>query len=139
MISSLKSSRSREKRSVIKEESEAQKLIQDECGEGLQDVTKYLMLVGKVLMNLEVKLGRLEAANEKLIEAFDQNEDSDGAEQFQAVLDEEADFIDGVLTRISELKIVKQEVERKRRELSRRRLKAMCQAVMHQRALVTYK
>ena len=90
MISSLKSSRSREKKSVIEEESEAQKLIQDKCGEGLQDVTKYLMLVGKVLMNLEVKLGRLEAANKKLIEEFDQNEDSDGVEQFQAVLDEEA-------------------------------------------------
>ena len=58
---------------------------------------------------------RIEAANKKLMEMF--NKDTEGAEQFQAVLDEEADFIDGILTRISELNIVIQEVERKRNEL----------------------
>ena len=36
---------------------------------------------------------------------------------FQTVLDEEAEFIDGILTKISELKIIKVEVERKRKEL----------------------
>ena len=77
MISSLKDARTREKRALIKEESEAQKLMQEECSEGLQSILKYLMLVGKVLMNLEVKLGRLETANEKLIDAYEQNEDSE--------------------------------------------------------------
>ena len=47
-------------------------------------------------------------------DAFEQSEDVEGAEQFQAVLDEEADFIDGILTRILELKIVKGEVKCKR-------------------------
>jgi len=32
---------------------------------------------------------------------FKQSEDVEGTEQFQTVLDEEAEFIDGVLTRIS--------------------------------------
>ena len=40
---------------------------------------KYLMLVGKVLMNLEVKLGWLEAANKKLNNAFEQSKDTEGA------------------------------------------------------------
>ena len=37
------------------------------------------MSVGKVLMNLEVKLGQLGSANEKLIEAYGQSEDQEGA------------------------------------------------------------
>ena len=37
------------------------------------------MGVGKVLLNLEVKLPRLEAANEKLIDAFEQNKAAEGA------------------------------------------------------------
>ena len=116
MVSSLKSARTREIKALIKEETEAQRLLQAECSDGLQSILKYLMSVGKVLMNLEVKLGRLEAANEKLIEAYEQSKDQAGAENFQNILDEEADLIDGVLTRISELKILKGEVERRRNE-----------------------
>lgn len=67
MVSSLKSSHTREKKALIKEETKAQKLLQVECGDDLQSILKYLMSVGKVLMNLEVKLGQLESANKKLI------------------------------------------------------------------------
>ena len=119
MVSSLKSSRTREKKTLIREETEAQKLLQAECGDGLQETLKYLMSVGKVLMNLETKLGRLELANEKLSEAYEQNEDQEGAVQFQSTLDEEAELIDGVLSRISELKILKGELERKRNEIEK--------------------
>ena len=62
-------------------------------------------------MNLEVKLGVSE--QKKLVDMFKQSEDVEGAEQYQTVLDEEAEFIDGVLTRISELKILKGKVEQK--------------------------
>ena len=79
------------------------------------------MSVGKVLINLEVKLGRLESANEKLIEAYEQSKDQEGSEQFQNILDEEAELIGSVLTRISELKILKGEVERKRSEMEKAR------------------
>ena len=68
-------------------------------------------------MNLEVKLGWLEAANKKLNNAFEQSKDTEGANQFQVVLDEEAEFINNVLTKISELKVIKVEVEQKRNEL----------------------
>ena len=117
MISSLKSACSHKKRALVKEESDAQKLIQEDCGESLQDTLKCLMLVRKVLMNLEVKLGWLEAANKKLNDAFEQSKDTEGANSFQVVLDEEAEFIDGILTKIPELKVIKVELERKRNEL----------------------
>ena len=68
-------------------------------------------------MNLEVKLGRLKAANKKLNNAFEQSKDTESANSFQVVLDEEAEFINGVLTKISELKVIKVEVEQKRNEL----------------------
>jgi len=115
MISSLKSACTHEKKVLIKEESGAQKLIQADLGDSL--LLKYLMSVGKVLMNLEVKLGQLESTNQKLVDKFEQSEDAEGAEHFQTVLDEESEFIDGVLTRKSELKILKGEVERKRTKL----------------------
>ena len=55
-------------------------MIKQERGDGLPNVLKYLMLVAKVLINLKVKLGRLEAANKKLVGAFKQSEDAEGAE-----------------------------------------------------------
>ena len=110
----MKSSRTREKRALIKEEAEAQKLMQADVDDDLPKVVKSLMLVGKVLMNLDAKLSRLESANERVIEALEQNDDTEGSEQFQKVLDEEAELIDDVVSRISELKILKGELERKR-------------------------
>ena len=68
-------------------------------------------------MNLEVKLGWLESANKKLIEAYEQSEDLEGAERFQNILNEETELIDSVLTRISKLKIMKGEAEWKHSEI----------------------
>ena len=116
MISSLKSSRTREKRALIKEEAEAQKLLQEQHNT-VENVSRLHMAVGKVLLSLEVKLSRLESANKKLTDAFEQSNDMEGAEQFQQVLDEEADLIDSVLTKTSELKVLKDELERIRKEL----------------------
>jgi len=117
-ISSLKSSRTREKRALIKEEGEAQKLLQETHNNNIENVLRLHMAVGKVLLNLELKLSRLESANEKVVDAYEQNNDTEGAEQFQKALDEEADLIDDVLTRTSELKVLRDELERKRKELS---------------------
>ena len=62
IISTLKSSRTRERRVLVKEETEAQKLLQENYSNNLEDVTRLHMVVGKVLLNLEVKLPRLESA-----------------------------------------------------------------------------
>ena len=43
---------------------------------------------------------------------FEQNKDSDGAKQFQQALDEDVVLIDSVFTKISELKVLKAELER---------------------------
>ena len=63
------------------------------------------MAVGKVLLNLEVKLLRLEVANDKLINAYEQNNDTERAEQFQQLLDEDSELIDNILTKTSKLNV----------------------------------
>ena len=50
-------------------------------------------------------------ANDKLAEAYEQNEDTDGAEQFQTTLDEDSELVDGIIDKMSQLKILKEELE----------------------------
>ena len=69
---------------------------------------------------METKLTRLEATNEKLVEAYDQGTDTEAAVQFQNVLDEDTDFTEGIIDKISQLKVLKEEVEKKRREMEAR-------------------
>ena len=107
IISSLKSSRTREKKSLLKEETEAQELLQKE-NDDTQEIGQFLMLVGKVLLNLETKLARLEATNEKLMEAYDQGNDAEAAEQFQNVLDEDTELTKVIIDKISQLKVFKE-------------------------------
>jgi len=117
IISGLKSSHTREKKSLLKEESEAQELLQRELNDDTREIGQFLLLVGKVLLNLETKLARLEATNEKLVEAYDQSSDTKAAEQFQKVLDEDLDFTEGIIDKISELKVLKEEAEKKWKEI----------------------
>ena len=48
--------------------------------------------------------------------AFGQGEDTEAAEQFQTTLDEESELIDNTITKISWLKLMKEELERRRRD-----------------------
>lgn len=57
---------------------------------------------------------RLESANKKLIEAYKHDEDTDSLEQFQITLNGENEFI---YSKISELKILKGEMEKRCRDL----------------------
>ena len=79
-------------------------------------------------MNLETKLARLEVANDKLVDAYEQSEEVKAAEQFQTALNEETEFTDGILDRISQLKILRETVERKKGEADASR----CQSVEQQ-------
>ena len=65
ILSSLKSSRTREKKALIKEEAEAQKLLQEKPSNNLEDMTHLQLAIGKVLLNLEAKFSRVESANDK--------------------------------------------------------------------------
>ena len=116
-VSTLKNSRAREKRALIKEEAEAQKLLQEHHSNNLEDVIRLHLATGKILLNLETKLSRVESANEKIIEACDSNNDTTSAEQFQRELDEDAELMDAVLSKTSELKMMKEELERVRKNL----------------------
>lgn len=115
-ISSLKSGRTREKESLSKEQTEAQKLLQKDLNDDPRELEQFLMQVGKVILNLETKLSRFEATNKKLVEVYEQSSDTEAAEQFQSVLDGDADFIEGIIDKISELKVLKEAVEKKCKE-----------------------
>ena len=66
-----------------------------------RDMLKLTLSTGKVLLNLETKLTRLETANDKLAEAYEQAGETEAAEQFQTTLDEESELIDDTITKIS--------------------------------------
>ena len=72
---------------------------------------KLTLSIGKVLLNLETKFTRLETANDKLAEAYKQAGETEVAEQFQTTLDEESELIDDTITKISRLKLLKEELE----------------------------
>ena len=115
--SSLKGARTREKKLLLKEESEAGKILLTNYNtDDATEVGHHLLVVGKVLVSLETKLARLESANDNLIEAYEQSNDNKGAEQFQRVLDEECDLLGSIIDKISQLKVLKEELERRRRE-----------------------
>ena len=116
VISSLKSNRTREKKALLKEETEAKKVLQTPCTSDPVEAERLLMSVGKITLNLEKKLSRLEIASEKLAEAYGQSEDAVAAEQFQTILDEDSELVDGIIDKISQLKILKEELERKCKE-----------------------
>ena len=82
----------------------------------MTEVWRHLLVIEKVLLNLETKLSRLESTNDKLIEASEQNNEREGAQQFQSVLDEENEVIYGILDKVSQLKVLKRELKQRRRE-----------------------
>ena len=116
-ISTLKSSRTREKRALVKENTEAGTLLQAELSDNLPEMLKLNLSIGKVLLNLQTKLARLETANDKLVEALEQTEDTAASEQFQSTLDEESEMIDDCISKISQLKVMKEGTEKRRKEL----------------------
>ena len=59
---------------------EAQRILQTEFGKNQKEIRRRLLTIGKILLKLETKLSRLELANEKLIEVFEQNNDVEGVE-----------------------------------------------------------
>ena len=115
--SALKSNRTRAKNALVREDTEANELLLRDWSRGEpQELERFYHSIRKVLLNLETKLARLESANDKLADAYEQNEETQAAEQFQTTLNEESEFTDGVLDKISQLKILLETVERKRGE-----------------------
>jgi len=110
-LSTLKSKRTRAKNALSREEQEANELLQQEMSEiNEQQILKYSLSIGKSILNLETRLTRLEEANDNLMDAL---EEEDASTEFQSTLDQDSEFID----KVSQLKVLKEEVERKRREL----------------------
>lgn len=130
-IATLKSTRTREKKSLIKEKTEVSKVLQADWTDNPQELLKLSLSVGQTL-NLETKLTRLEAANDKLVEALEQAEDDKAMQQFQTTLDEESELTDDTISKISQLKVMKEEVERKCKEIQDRDLENRASRVQEQ-------
>ena len=56
-------------------------------------------------------------ANDKLADAYEAGGDNESARQLEAMLDEDSEFIDNIIGKVSQLRSMKEELERKRREL----------------------
>ena len=81
IISTLKSTHTRERRALIKEETEAQKLLQENCSNTLEDVSSMYMTVEKVhVITPGGKIIMAWIGKWKFTDVFEQNNDSEGAE-----------------------------------------------------------
>ena len=116
-LSTLKSNRTRAKNTLAREEGEANELLQQEWRENNeQQIVRFCLTIGKVILNLETKLARLEVANDRLMDAYDSGNDSEAATEFHTTLEEDSELMDNIISKISQLKTLKEEVERKRKE-----------------------
>ena len=107
-LSTLKSNRTRAKNALTREEQEANELLQQEwISSSEQEIVKFFLMIGKAILNLETKLSRFEAANEKLMDAIEAESNSEAATEFQATLDEDSELIDNIINRVSQLKTLK--------------------------------
>ena len=71
-LSTLKSNRTRAKNALAREEGEANELLQQDWSDSNeQQIVKFCLIIGKVILNLETQLSRLEVTNDKLGEAYD--------------------------------------------------------------------
>ena len=73
------------KKIATKKEIKAEKILRTSFTSDMMEIMHHLLVIRKVLLGLETKLARLENANDNLIEAFEQNNHNEGAEQFQEV------------------------------------------------------
>ena len=118
-LSTLKGNRTRAKTALVRQEAEANELLQrDTTDADEHQINQLCLLVGKVTLNLETKLTRLEVANDKLADAYEAAGNTESARQFETVLEEDGEFIDNIIGRVSQLRTLKEELERKRRELA---------------------
>ena len=78
---------------------------------------KLSLSTSKVLLSLETKLAKLKTANDKFAEALEQEENMEAVEQFQTTLDEESKLNKDTIGKISQLKILKEEIEKKCKDL----------------------
>ena len=72
-LSTLKSNRTRVRNALVKEEQEVNELLQQEVsGINEQQIMKYSLSIGKSILSLETKLRQLETANDKLMDAYEE-------------------------------------------------------------------
>ena len=117
-LSTLKENFTRARTALVRQETEANELIQQDFGDiDEHRVVQLILSVGKTKLNLETKLKRLETANEKLGDAYEAGGNTESAKQFESVLEEDGELIDNIIGKVSQLKPLKEELKRQIRDL----------------------
>jgi len=86
---------------LAKEGTETNSLLQRELTELTEEreIDRYLLFIGKVILNIETKFEHLEAANKKLADVLEQSENT-SSKDFQATLCEDAEFTDSIIYKL---------------------------------------
>ena len=80
---------------LVREEVDANKLLQQDWNSiDEHEIVQFNLSVGKMTLNLEIKLARLEDANGKLADSYKAEGETESTRQFHAALDEDSEFID---------------------------------------------
>ena len=82
-LSTLKSNRTRARNALAKEEQEANELLQQDISQiNEQQIMKYSLSIGKSILSLETKLTRLETANDKLMDTYEEESNPEASAEF---------------------------------------------------------
>ena len=101
-LSTLKGNRTRARTALVRQETEANELIQLDLGDNDEhQVVQLILSVGKTTLDLETKLKRLETANEKLADAYEAGGNTESAKQFESVLEEDGELINNIIGKVS--------------------------------------
>jgi len=103
-LSTLKSNRTRARNALAKEEQEANELLQQDISQmNEQQIMKYSLSIGKSILSLETKLTRLETANDKLMDAYEEESNPEASAEFQSTLEQDSNFMDNIIDKVSQL------------------------------------
>ena len=73
----------------------------------------------------DIQKKSLKAANDKLADTYEAEGDNESARQFHAALDKDSNFVVNIIGKISQLRLLKEELERRRTEPESRHMEGL--------------
>ena len=61
---------------------------------------KHSLSIGKSILSLETKLTRLETANYKLMDAYEEESNPEASAEFQSTLEQDSEFMGNVINKL---------------------------------------
>jgi len=76
-----------------------------------------LFVIWKSFTKFRDKAFEVRDCDDRLADAYDTGDDTEATRQFHIMLDKDGEFIDSIISKVSQLKTLKEEVDRRRKEL----------------------